>query len=260
MKPLFLFISIMAQPLLATDYALIIGIGTYQNPTIQKLSKSHQDVKSYRRILNGWSVAKSNRTILLNANATKSNILNKLSSIANKIKKNDRFFMFFSGHGTSLFDENYTQKLQEAGLTKIMQNSGAILPYDFNPKKISKTLIIGKRSLRKYIQKIDQKGVKSLIVFDACFAENSIRNNSKKWINRTPHILTENKNYPYHNIVYIASSIIQSQSGRFSPILENCLNQSKNLNKLKKCINQKIGNSMQIPAILANQGKTTIFK
>lgn len=260
MKTLLLLMSMALQPLLATDYALVIGIGTYQNSSIQKLSKSHQDVESYKRILESWNVANTNRTILLNANATKNNIMTKLSSIANNIQKNDRFFMFFSGHGTSLFDENYSQQLQQAGLTSIMKDSGAILPYDFNPKKISKTLIIGKRNLRQYIKKIDRKGIKSLIVFDACFAENSIRNNANRWINRTPHILTDNKSYPYQNIVYIASSIIQSQSGKFSPILEKCLKQSKNLTKLKGCINRKIGNSMQIPAILANQGKTTIFK
>jgi hypothetical protein len=248
------------QSLLATDYALIIGIEKYQNSKVPKLSKSKQDVESYKRILNSWNVPRTNRTILLNAHATKANIINSLSLIASKLKKDNRFFMFFSGHGTSLFDENYDDQLQKAGLTKIMENSGAILPYDFNPKRISETLIIGKRSLRKYLNKIDKKGVQSLIVFDACFAENSIRNQSNKWINRTPHILTNNKTYPYQNIVYIASSIIQSQSGKFSPILELCLNQSRNLNKLKQCVNQKIGNSMQIPAILANHRKTTIFK
>ena len=259
MKLLFLLI-IAIQSLLATDYALIIAIGKYQNSTIPVLSNSHQDIQTYKRILDSWHVAKKSRTILLNTNATKKNIMNNISSIANKIKKSDRFFMFFSGHGTSLFDEDYGQKLCEAGLEEKMNNSGAILPYDFNPTQISKTLIIGKEDLSKHIKKIDEKGVKALIVFDACFAENSIRNNSNRWINRTPHILTENKSYPYRNIVYIASSIIQSQSGKFAPILEKCLAQSKNLTNLKACINKEINNSMQIPAILANQGKTTIFK
>jgi hypothetical protein len=260
MKVLLLLILITLQPLFSTDYALIITIGNYQNSTISNLLKAKEDFNSYSRILNTWRVQRTHRTILFNKDATKENIINSLLSIARKIKKNDRFFMFFSGHGTSLFDENYSQQLQEAGLSNIMKQSGAILPYDFNPEQISKTLIIGKRNLRKYINKIDKKGVKSLIVFDACFAENSIRNNSNRWINRTPNILTESKNYPYKNVVYIASSIIQSQSGKFSPILAKCLNKSKNLNKLKLCINQTIGNSMQIPAILANQGKTTIFK
>ncbi|SFV71293.1 Metacaspase [hydrothermal vent metagenome] len=260
MKPLFLLTCLIAQPLLAIDYALVIGIGNYQDPSVQKLSNAKNDVTNYNHILNHWNVNKKNRIVLLNKNATKANIINSLSSIAENIKKNDRFFMFFSGHGTSLFDENYEEQLQKAGLKNLMQNSGAILPYDFNPNRLSETLIIGKRKLSKYIKEIDQKGVKSLIVFDACFAENSIRNKSNKWINRTPHILTNNQSYPYKNIIYIASSIIQSQSGTFSPILEECLNKSKNLNKLKICINKEISNSMQIPAILSNQGKTTIFK
>ena len=259
MKKLLPLLYLITLPLFPTDYALIIGIGSYQNSFIPKLKQLQIDITNYNEILYNYGVESKNICRLINLNATKENIKNKLLSITKKIKKNDRFFIFFSGHGTSLFDENYSQALQEAKLTNLMMHSGAILPYDFNPKYISKTIIIGKRDLKPYLHKIDKKGAEVLIVFDACFAENSIRNSSGKEINRTPNILTDSKNYPYENIVYIASSIIQSQSGRFSPILKNCLIQSQNLNTIKYCINKNINTSMQIPVILANHNKKFLF-
>jgi len=256
-----LLLYLIYLPLFATDYALIITIGNYKDRAIPKLRNYKTDIKNYNEILYNYRVNSKNIYKLVNDKATKKNIKNSLSSIAHKIKKNDRFFMFFSGHGTSLFDENYSQQLQEAGLTNIMKSSGAILPYNFDSKNINKTLIIGKRDFRPQLKKIDLKGVESLVVFDACFSENSIRRESIKWINRTPNILTKSGSYPYKNIVYIASSIIQSQSGRFSPILKSCLNNRNiELISLKSCINTKIRGSMQIPAILANHNKTAIFK
>jgi len=246
--------------LFATDYAIIITIGNYKDVAIPELKNYKIDIKNYNEILYNYRVDAKNIYRLINHNATKDNIKNRLSYIASKIKKNDRFFMFFSGHGTSLFDENYSEALQEAKLINLMMNSGAILPYNFNPKDISNTIIIGKRDLKPYLQKIDKKGVKVLVVFDACFAENSIRNENNRLVNRTPNILTDSKNYPYKNIVYIASSIIQSQSGKFSPILKSCLNNmSIELKLLKECINKKIGNTIQIPAILCNSNRTTLF-
>ena len=256
-----LLIFLITLPLFATDYALIIGIGNYQNSSIPKLKNYTIDITNYNEILYSYNLKPQNIYSLIDSQATKTNITTTLALITQKIKRNDQFFMFFSGHGTSLFDENYSQQLQQAGLTEIMQESGAILPYDFNPQKIASTLVIGKEDFRPQLKKIDDKGVDALIVFDACFSENSIRTSSENWTNRTPNILTENDNYPYENIVYIASSIIQSQSGKFSPILKACLNnKSIQLKTLKECINQKVGNSMQIPAILANQNKVTIFK
>jgi len=262
MKRFFLLIYGFSLALFARDYALIVGIGNYQNPYIPRLSQLNVDINNYHQILSQWKISPKYVYQLKNENATRQSILYYLSLITNNIQTGDRFLMFFSGHGTSLFDENYSQQLQRANLTEIMSESGAILPYDFNPsiQSIGATLLIGKRDLRPYIQTIDSKGVNSLIVFDACFSENSIRNPYNEYINRTPNILTENDNYPYRNITYIASSILESQSGKFSPILKKCLGESTFLDSLKICINNNIGESMQIPAVLANKNKVFLFK
>ena len=242
---LLLFISINGK---ATDYGLIIGIGQYKN--IANLHKVDEDVKTYTKILKNWGIPKT--IVLKNKNATKKNILGSLDNIISNIKKDDRFFMFFSGHGSSLQDESFSQKFKSLKLKETMNNSGAILPYDFDENNLIETIIIGKRDLRKRLKKIDKKVTQSLIVFDACFSRNSIKDIGDNSVNLTPNILTDTKDYPYKHIVYIASSIIQAKAGKFSPILDECLKKPFLVNKIKSCINNEIGNSMQIPAIFTN--------
>ena len=232
----------------ATDYGLIIGIGHYKN--IADLHNIDKDVKTYTKILKNWGVTKA--IVLKDENATKKNILDSLDDIISKIKTGDRFFMFFSGHGSSLKDESFSQKLKSLELKEAMKDSGAILPYDFDENNLSKTMIIGKIDLRNRLEKIDEKVTQSIIVFDACFSRNSIKDIGDNSINLTPNILTDTKDYPYKHIVYIASSIIQAKAGKFSPILDTCLKNPFLVNEIKGCINTEIGNSMQIPAIFSN--------
>ncbi len=248
MKKVLLFIFLLGTVLFAKDYALVITLGNYKYTT--SLNGSHQDNFNYKTILKKWGV--SNIVSLEDAQATRKNILYHLSSMTKKIKKGDRFYMFFSGHGSSLYDAQYSAKFQQAGLTQLLKDSGVILPYDFNPKKISQTVLIGKRDLRPYLEKIDSKVAQGIIVFDACYSEQSIRNgNSQKSINRTPNILTSSRGYPYENIIYIASSITEAKSGKFSPILKRCMNDVFLLSDVKECINEKMDKSFQIPVILS---------
>ena len=248
MKIIFFIFIWVGTVLFAKDYALIITIGHYKHTT--SLSGSHHDNFVYKEILKKWGV--SNIVSLEDAQATRKNILYHLSSLTKKMKKGDRFYMFFSGHGSSLYDAQYSAKFQQAGLTKLLKDSGVILPYDFNPKKISQTVLIGKRDLRPYLETIDSKVEQGIIVFDACYSEQSIRNgNSQKSINRTPNILTSSNGYPYKNIIYIASSITEAKSGKFSPILKSCMHDVFLLSDVKKCINKKMDKSFQIPVVLS---------
>jgi len=259
MKRILVGLGLISNILLATDYGFIVAIGAYQSKNIINLHKIEQDISTYESILKKWNLNKNSIYILKDKNATKKNILGYLNYIARNININDRFFMFYSGHGVSLADEEYGSKLQQAGLTQEMKNSGAILPYDFNGNNIRKTIIMGKE-LRAYLTTIDKKVSKSLIVFDACFSKNSIKDiRGGRSVNRTPNILTKNDNYPYKNIVYIASSIIESKPGKFSPILNACLGRPATLVQIKQCINREIGNSMQIPAILSNNREDILF-
>ena len=248
MKKALLALILASNIGLATNYGLIVGIGNYQN--IGSLSGINNDIKIYEKILKNWDVHKL--VILKNQGATKANILSNLRTIAYQIKKGDRFFMFFSGHGTNLKDIAYTDSLQKAGLSEIMKDSGAILPYDFNKNNIRNTIIIGK-NLKRILKTIDNKISTGLIVFDACFSGNSIRNKRGVKINQTPYILTHLKGYPYKKIDYIASSIIESNPGKFSPILRKCLTKY-DLNQIKSCINsQNRAITPMLPAIISGK-------
>jgi len=244
------FFILLFSILSAKDYALIITIGEYKH--ISSLVGSHQDNSTYRNILKNWGV--NNIVSLEDTEATKENILYHLASISKKIELHDRFYMFFSGHGSSLFDEAYSMKFQAAGLTEVLRDSAAIFPYDFSPKNIEKSVIIGKTDLRPYLEKIDRKVMSGLIVFDACYSEQSIRSHGEKKIpNTTPNILTSSNTYPYVHLIYIASSITEAQSGKFSTVLNDCLEVKFVLEDVKQCINTKMDKSFQIPVVLSNE-------
>ena len=249
MRKVVLYLLFFSSLLFSKEYAFIVTIGDYCH--INNLKGANQDNKIYRKILKKWNI--KNVVSLKNEEATKKNILHHLALFAKKIKKNDTFYMFFSGHGSSLYDEAYSLQFQEAGLTSLLRESGVIFPYDFNPKHIKSSIIIGKRDLKPYLKVIDKKIKKGIIVFDACYSEQSIRSNRQKVFYHTANILTQSDGYPYQNITYIASSITQAKSGKFSSILNKCLKKETIINKLKYCISRKIGKSFQIPIVLSNQ-------
>ena len=255
MRNMLLVFLLLSNILLATSYGLIIGIGKYKDARIPILEGVEEDIETYRAILKQKRV--KNIVVLKNRDATQKKILDELEKIANNIKKGDRFFMFFSGHGASL-NGKYSEKFRELGLDSQIKGSGAILPYDFNSNinRLSKTIIIGRRDLNPLIKKIDGSVTNSLVVFDACFARETIKDvKGKKNSNHTPNIITEDKSYPYSNIVYIASSIIEAKPKTFSPILKSCLKKDS-ISKIEKCINEKDKNEVQFPAVI--RGKSVI--
>jgi len=239
-------IFILSNFSFAKDYALIVSIGTYKY--INNLAGATIDSQTYSKILKRLNI--KNIVVLENADATRKNILYQLSEIAEKIEKNDRFYMFFSGHGSSLYDPLYSAKFQQVGLTETMKDTGVIFPYDFNPEYIKNSIIIGSVDLRPLFEKIDKKIENGLIVFDACYSEMSIRNGKQQNINRTPNILTQSSGYPYDNITYIASSITEAKRGKFSAILDECIGKNFVLENVKHCLNRKMQKSFQIPVVL----------
>ncbi len=237
-----------AMLLHAKGYGLIVTIGTYAH--LPKLEGADRDREIYEAILRRGGVERI--VVLHDQEATRDNILVQLHHIADQIGKRDHFYMFFSGHGSSLYDDLYGMKFQQAGLTALLKDSGAILPYDFDPMHLTDTVIIGKRDLRALLMQIDHKVAFGLVVFDACYSESSIRGENRQ-INRTPHILTDASGYPYQKIIYVASSIDNAQAGIFAPSLEACLDLTFVLDRFKRCLNHKMQKGYQIPAVLASE-------
>ena len=244
--------------LVAKDYALIVGVSKYKDSTVPKLNIEN-DIAHYENILTKMNF-KSTPKYLINQKATRDNILSKIANITQNIKSNDRFFMFFTGHGTDYRDEDYGSKLQKALEEKYWLDTGMILPYDFNPnkEKIANTVIIGKRDLRKYFTEIDKKTDKAFIVFNACFSENSSKGKLKQ-IHRFVHIDTKNKTYPYQNIVYIGASKTQARAGKLSKILDDCIGTDVSFVGLKSCINEGLSKSPHRAIVLSKSDKPKVF-
>jgi len=234
MKKIVLFTMLLTASLLAKDYALIIGISKYKNMR-KKLSYINSDIKIYEKILKDRDV--KNIKYLRGKKATRQAITNYLSKVSKDIKNhpNSRFFMFFAGHGISAKtrDLKYNPNIQ-----KYLTNSGVILPYNYDPKNLINTIIIGKRDLRPYLVNIDRYIKESLIIFDACYAGESIKGKLKK----NPFIYTNPTDYPYNTIIYIASSTPRNKakSGVLSKVLDSCYHKLKDLNKLKSYMNDKL--------------------
>ena len=231
---LFLALVVNTQ-LLAKSYALLVGIDNYKNAP--HLSGAVADAEHLEKLLKKHNIY--NTHILLNQEANKQAIVSALTSIAHNIKSGDNFYMFYSGHGTSLEDKSLKDIFsKESRLLTLLENSGALLPYDFNKHSASSSLIIGSRDLRPIFQKIDDKGANSLVVFDACFSGRTYRSLPSKRKRRRHYTLPSMniefnvpKPHPYESLVYIASTsssdwAVEDQTtnrGYLMQQLEQCL-------------------------------------
>lgn len=245
-KAMLLWIAFLSM-LWTQDHALIVTIGEYR--LLSPIKGTKQDFEVYNSIMKRWNV--SDVTVLKDREATAANILEALRNVASKIKMGDRFYFFLSGHGSSLYDPLYSIKFQQAGLTEWLRDSGAVLPYDFDPKETGKRLIIGKRDLRPILEEIDDRIEYGIAIFDVCYGEQSIRAENSVQRNQAAAILTSSPGYPYQHLVYIASSFTEAQSGIFSPVLDACLQKDLEIGKLRECIDRKMRKTPQIPVVLS---------
>jgi len=265
MRYLLLFL-LFHSLLFGKGYALIIGIDKYDN--INGLQGATNDANAMDKLMAKYDI--DNRTILLDDKANKKAILSSLEKISKSISRGDKFYMFFSGHGTSLNDSaNRDRFAKDKKLLTLLENSGALIPSDYKPNRPLSSLIIGSRDLRPLFEKIDKKGVNSMVVFDACFSGMTYRDVSDKKTKRryyrpTHTIGFETKpSYPYTSLVYIASTSssdwavenIKTNRGYLSQVLEECLdgkadhNQDNKIDKqeLKYCIdNSSVPQAPQI--------------
>ena len=252
MKKLITIILLCNTLLLAKDYALIIGVSKYKN--MKNLSHIDSDISTYKTILTQRGVPNINDVnikLLTNTQVTRDEIKKYLKYVVKDIKKfkNNRFFMFFAGHGIDTKYLEYDPQILKAGVDKYLTNSGVILPYNYDKKNISKTIIIGKRDLRPYLEEIDKHVSESLIIIDACYSGKSIRGEK----DGTPYIYSDSKDYPYNNIVYIASATSkeQAESSVLSTVLNRCLNKLNNLQKLRACMNKELMYTSQRATVIS---------
>jgi peptidoglycan/xylan/chitin deacetylase (PgdA/CDA1 family)/TolA-binding protein len=139
----------------ANSYAVVIGINDYQK--WPKLQYAVQDAKAIRDTLVGRFGFDSARVFTLaNGEATRNNILalfhDKLAEA--KLKKDDRIFVFFAGHGA-------TRQLSSG------RSLGYIIPVDSDPQQVSVDAI-PMTDLQNIAESLDAKHL--LFVMDACYS------------------------------------------------------------------------------------------
>ncbi len=221
----------------ANSYALIIGVngnglvGAENDANCMKTLLIKKDIK--------------NITILKEKNTTKKSIISKFASITKNAKERDYVYLFFSGHGTNENDPNIDAKLK-----KQLKDTGALIPYGVK-KKDYESLIVIKRDLVKYFKELERKKVKTVIIFDACFAGGSFKNvaTPKEGYLSLPYNkpTRNNSNYPYKYIVFLSASTkldttaesSRKKRGFFSMAVTKCLDKNSNINGLSSCIDKE---------------------
>jgi len=139
----------------ANSYAVVIGINDYQK--WPKLQYAVQDAKAIRDTLVSRFGFDSERVFTLtNGDATRNNILalfhDKLAEA--KLKKDDRIFVFFAGHGA-------TRQLSSG------RSLGYIIPVDSDPQQVSVDAI-PMTDLQNIAESLNAKHL--LFVMDACYS------------------------------------------------------------------------------------------
>lgn len=229
-----LTLSVLSNTVLAEKYALLVGISNYKSEKIKDLDGPKFDVESLQSILPAWGISQKNTTVLVDVMATKYNIVKALKALENKTSFGDQLFIYFSGHGTSPFDDN-------VGL-EMAHTTGAFLPYDSmfdegaTSEQVLNSLIVGQRDIQPVLKKMDEDR-QVFVVIDACFSENtarSITNNVKKPQSRaaslsfsmlssaakTDNVVEEKYNYPYKNVVFFAASAKHEVAGDYNRAMD----------------------------------------
>lgn len=259
-----------------TYYGVIIGCcGQYKNNQLQALHAKDDAKNFYNDLIKRYYGGNSSRAngkvyLLTETKATKANIKAKLKTIAQKAKKGDFVYFFYSGHGSSLSDKNI--KINEYNTEKLiamMHDSGLIMPYDFNIKKTSKTAIIGSRDLRENngfgFKRLDNNGVQIIMISDSCYAGNMYRGsedaiskavpNSKLSgiesdflnLDKKKHKNKKDEGFKYNNLIFFGAGAMdkmaaeskEEKRGKFSLVLEKCL-KTANLNNDNKITNKEL--------------------
>ena len=228
------FFFLIPGTVLAERHAVLIAVKDYQDtPAVPALFGPVNDVRCLKDMLvSRYGFDMSRITTLVNNQATRSAIMNALQQLLQQTRAGDFILIYFSGHGASVHDTNLPINV---GMT-----TGALVPWDFkidkkNPAIMVKQLIIGKRDLRPIFTRLDVDR-KVLVIFDACYSQNTSRAQMEKGIDRAlplgglddeppPEMRQDTaagqtgpekpEPYPYRNVVYFAASAAREPAQDF---------------------------------------------
>jgi hypothetical protein len=158
----------------AAQYALLVGVSHYPAlPPEDTLEGPGPDVVALKELLTKrFGFQARNVIALQDAQATKQNILDQLAAMVTKAAAGDLVLFYFSGHGTSAFDQGLWQLADMIG-----PNSGALIPYDLKADsldELGQSMIIGRRDVRPILSRLNKDAL-AWVVLDSCYSENAAR-------------------------------------------------------------------------------------
>ncbi len=146
---IFIAISTQAQ----TQYALLIGISQYKEVT--PLQFADRDATAFAEFLKTQQVPEDNIKLFLNQDATRFNIVDELYNLSQKLKKGDKFFFYFGGHGDLEARIGY-------------ENSLLLLYNSFKKSYFQGNEYLQLSELKTWFGALTQKGVEVVFIADAC--------------------------------------------------------------------------------------------
>lgn len=179
MKPVRIGICLLffaaCAPVRAENFALLAGVSHYAfgatHPWVN-LEGPENDIASLRQALMRLGFAPERITVLKDEDAGRQAVLDSLRAMVKQARPGDLVFFYFSGHGTSGFDEHFKQIAAQIG-----PDTGALIPYDIDPESPERaiaSLIVGRRDLRPILLSLNPQA-RGLVVLDACYSQDSAK-------------------------------------------------------------------------------------
>ena len=144
-------------------YALIVGVSDYQySETYDPLQFADVDGRVFYNYMvssNGGKIPKENIDTLFNDDATASAVLTKIDEFIERVKPNDIFYFYFSGHGDAVNAEY-----------------PVLLPFDAPPSRGGKEknhyrtglTVLQITTIKNMFKDIQLKGARVIFISDAC--------------------------------------------------------------------------------------------
>lgn len=220
-------------------YALLIGIDDYPENALRGAVNDVQALE--QTLVNLWNFQATHIKTLLNQASTRKAILREINALYEISKPNDYIFIYFSGHGTSAHDYLgiWRSASQSNKGLKVLENSGALVPYAQTLPEIQESLVIGKTDLKPLFQKFDEGGREIFVIVDACYSGSAFRSKAPKntahqtryfdfgnpfnTSNSAPAAFQPDmarahpKSYPYKTVYYLSSSGEREESLEIRP-------------------------------------------
>ena len=203
----------IAAPASAAQWALLVGVGDYPGAAFDLEGPAHDVAALRRELVENLGYPEAHVNALVDANATRANILDALRRLARDAAPGDFVLVYLSGHGTSAYDPNRPVALAH--------DTGAFVPVDYqahgSEQRKLDTLLVGSRDLRPVLAAIDEKGVHGLVLIDSCYS----RNTSRSLHATTPPVyrsldsglrarsigvVSKTDDYPYSRLLTMAAS------------------------------------------------------